>query len=70
MRIHNYGNDYAQAWKFKGVNNDRNRNTNDNESTTQREVHTENPQNIEAKEERAKTKKGNKRKETNNSDNV
>lgn len=70
MRIHNYGNDYAQAWKFKGVKDDRDRNTNNNEPTAPREVHPENTKDIETKEEGAKTKKGNKREKTNNSNNV
>ncbi len=69
MKIHNYGNDYAQAWKFKGVENDRNRNTRHNESATSREVRTKDTGNIETKEE-AKPKKENKKKENNNTDKV
>ncbi len=66
MKIHNYGNDYVQARKFKEVNNAGNRIAKD-EPTTSREVY---PKAIEApKEEEAKTKKNSKKRQ-NNSDNV
>lgn len=53
MRIHNYGNDYVQAKKFKKVDNAGNR-VKENEPTASREVRSES---TETKEEGAKTKK-------------
>lgn len=66
MRIHNYGNDYVQAKKFKEVDNAGNR-VAENEPTASGEARSEN---TEAKEEGAKTKKANKKKGQNSSDNL
>lgn len=64
MKIHNYGNDYVQARKFKGINNAGNRIAKD-ESTTPREICSET---VETQKEGAKTKKASKKKD--NPDNV
>lgn len=64
MKIHNYGNDYVQARKFNEVNNDGNRIVG-NEPATARKVQTEN-----VTTEEPKTKKANKKKETDNENNV
>lgn len=64
MKIHNYGNDYVQARKFKGINNAGNRIAKD-EPTAPREVRSET---AETQKEGAKTKKASKKKD--NSDNI
>lgn len=66
MKIHNYGNDYVQAKKFKEVDNAGNRVT-ENEPTASREVC---PEDTKAKEEGAKTKKNSKKKGQDSSDNL
>lgn len=65
MKIHNYGNDYVQARKFKTVSNDRNRIA-ENEPTVTGEVQAE----ADTAKEETKTKKGGKKKISNNEDNI
>lgn len=64
MKIHNYGNDYIQARKFKEIGNAGNRIAKD-EPTAPREVRAET---AETPKEGAKTKKASKKKD--NTDNV
>lgn len=65
MKIHNYGNDYVQARKFKEKISNAGNRIAENEPTSSREVRTEAS---ETPKEGAKTKKASKKKD--NTDNV